>query len=565
MLVATAVLAALVVSAAGAGTAAYTLEEETYVVDTRHGKLYVEVVRPVDGTRDVRAPAILTYSPYSVLGRNSDASRWVPRGYARVWADVVGTGNSGGCWDYGGRRERETGYDLVEWIAAQPWSTGRVGMIGGSYNGTTAIAVAVARPPHLTTIVPEAAISRWYEYAYSSGVRYFLNNENPSDEGVDTPLAFDFGLAIPPPLDVADPSWRERVASTVRPCDELVHTAYGYDDTPDYDAFWLERDYVRGASKLAIPVLVSHNWGDWNVKQEEAVNFYRALRSHRKLYLGTRYSGHGTPGGGYDAFVDAWFDRWLKRVPNGIENAPAVHSQLSTYDGPAGWYSGGWPGTTAVTLYAQEAAADPEYRWKLLPRAPPAGGAKSAAGLVSTGAATESVVNANPRANAGWLWFETPPLARDVRVFGEIKVTLWSTIQRRWITYTPTIVDVDPARRVAGPGQLLATDDRGLVSVTRGWVDTRYRTSLATQSLVTPGASFSTTIVAKPQDYTFEAGHLIGLAVQTENLEWSVPKVDVDCETAPCATVRVDWERGQTRVVLPVVGSLSNARKLFAG
>ena len=55
------------------------------------------------------------------------------------------------------------------------------------------------KPPHLTTIIPEAAISRWYHYAYSGGIRYFLNNENPTDEGIDTPLGFDFGFAIRPP------------------------------------------------------------------------------------------------------------------------------------------------------------------------------------------------------------------------------------------------------------------------------------------------------------------------------------------------------------------------------
>jgi len=138
------------------------MKSETYIAPTRHGQIYVEVVRPVDSAGNtVRAPAIFTLSPYSVLGRNGDASRYVPRGYARVWADVVGTGNSGGCYDYGGIREKESGYDLVEWIARQPWSTGKVAMIGGSYNGTTANATAVMRPPHLTTIVPEAAISRW--------------------------------------------------------------------------------------------------------------------------------------------------------------------------------------------------------------------------------------------------------------------------------------------------------------------------------------------------------------------------------------------------------------------
>ena len=560
-------LALLVAALQAPAASAYETTSESYVVPTRHGQIYVEVVRPVETGEAVRAPAIFTYSPYSVLGRNGDASRWVTRGYARVWADVVGTGNSGGCYDYGGIREKETGFDLVEWIAAQPWSTGKVGMIGGSYNGTTATATAVTDPPHLTTIVPEAAISRWYEYAYSGGIRYFLNNENPADEGFDTPLAFDFGFAAPPPLDITDPTWAERVESTVRPCDELLHTERGYDnDTPDYNAFWLERDYVADAAEIDVPVLVAHNWGDWNVKQEEAINLYRALSNApvKKLFMGTRYAGHGRPGGAYDATVDAWMDHWLLGVENGVESLPAVTSQMSDYDGPAGWYAGPWPSTRDLTLFAQEDRSDPDYRWKLLPRNPRKPGLKSPATFVSTGANTETDANANPRLNAGWLWFETPVLTRDVRIFGEVEVQLWSTVERRWITYTPTIVDVDPARRIVAPGQLLATDERGLISMTRGWLDSRYRETLATPRDVEPGVSFGLTVVEKPQDYTFRAGHLIGLNVQTEIAEWSLPKPYPECASLLCSTVRIDWEKGRTRVVLPVVDAPAAAGELFA-
>ncbi|MGH3066151.1 MAG: CocE/NonD family hydrolase, partial [Gaiellaceae bacterium] len=329
-------------TSARSSASAFGMETREYVVPTRHGLVYLEVVHPVDASGNVvMAPAILTYSPYSgALGRNGDASRWVPRGYARATADLVGTGNSGGCWDYGGRREKESGYDLVEWIAARDWSTGRLAMMGGSYEGTTATAVAVTDPPHLTTIVPEAAISRWYEYAYSGGIRYFLNNESPSDEGADTPLAFDFGFAIPPPLDAGDATWGERVASTVTPCEEVEHTLRGYDlDTPDYDAFWLERDYVVDAGRIDIPVLVAHNWGDWNVKQEEGINLYRALVNApvKRLYMGSRYRGHGRPTLGYTATVDRWMDHYLLGVANGApDSVPAVTSQMADYGGALG-------------------------------------------------------------------------------------------------------------------------------------------------------------------------------------------------------------------------------------
>jgi predicted acyl esterase len=114
---------------------------------------------------------------------------------------------------------------------------------------------------------------------------------------------------------------------------------------------------------------------------------------------------------------------------------------------------------------------------------------------------------------------------------------------------------------VIGPRQLVATDERGLISTTRGWLDSRYRTSLAAQSLVTPGVAFGLTVVEKPQDYTFKQGHIIGLNVQTEIVEWSLPKPYPECVTVSCQTVRINWEAGETSITLPVVGS---TRGLFA-
>ena len=315
----------------------------SYIVRTKHGDLYLEVVHPTTGGDIIPAPTVLTYSPYdaALQSRNADKANYVPDGYARATADLVGTGNSGGCWDYGGIREKETAYEFVEWIAKQKWSTGKIGMIGGSYEGTTANAAAVMRPPHLTTIVPEAAISRWYGYAFSGGVRYALNSEaighqGPgaiADEGIDTPLLFDFGFAVPPPIDAQDPEWAERVQSTITPCDEITHTEHGYDDTPDYDEFWVERDYLRDAAKVEIPVLVAGNWGDWNVKQEEGWNWYNALKNSEKrvLYMGTRWEGHGAPVHGtaednkYTATVKKWFDHYLMGKNNGADEAAVRH------------------------------------------------------------------------------------------------------------------------------------------------------------------------------------------------------------------------------------------------
>ena len=543
----------------------YGQQMRSYVVPTRHGHLYVEVVHPTSGGTIVKAPAILTYSPYNAaFGRGGGADRWVPRGYAQMSADIVGTGNSGGCYDYGGRREKETGYDLVEWTAKQSWSTGRIAMIGSSYDGTTAIATATQRPPHLTTIVPQAAISRWYGYAYSGGMRYVVNNEKlgrqgPAngavidEQGFDTPIGFDLGFGGLPPTDATGPDYAERVRSSMTPCDEVAHLAGGYNPSPDYGEFWLERDYVKDAGKITIPVLVSHNWGDWNVKQEEAYNLWRALTrsKNRRLYMGTRWHNHGVPGGEYGETVDAWMDHYLKGVRNGIDRSlPPVVSETSDSAGPVDFVSSGVPKITPVRLNATN-----DFQLVLKKNTKPG----SSGDIPITGQGTESRAAAQPRGDVsrGWAYFETPPLRQDVRIFGEIKISIATTTGREWLTLTPTVLDVDPELR-ENDGS--AAQKEAMVGVTRGWLDTRYAKTLGRQNRHQSGKPNVTTVVAKPQDYVFRAGHRIGLIVQTEMNEWVMPK-PYDSACATCATYRVDF--GPTGLVLPVVGPV-NPAKLFA-
>ena len=122
--------------------------EERYVPTVGDAVIRVEIWR--DASYDARKqPVILTYSPYNSLAepetaRDSVGETFVPKGYARAVADVIGTRGSTGCWDYGGRAEQQSGVDVVKWLADRRWSNGKVAMIGGSYNGTTASMVAAA-------------------------------------------------------------------------------------------------------------------------------------------------------------------------------------------------------------------------------------------------------------------------------------------------------------------------------------------------------------------------------------------------------------------------------------
>jgi X-Pro dipeptidyl-peptidase len=545
---------------------------KVYIVPTRHASLYVTVVHPTVGGKIVRAPEVLTYSPYlGTLEDRAESSndRWTPFGYARVFADVIGTGNSGGCYDYGGKREKESGYDLVEWLAKQSWSTGKVGMIGGSYDGTTAMATAVMRPPHLTTIVPQAAISRWYDYAYSGGIRYTFNNERMGNEspgvvideqGFDTPVGFDYGFSAPPPTDTDDPDWQARATSSITPCDELKHVQNGYALDPDYGAFWQERDYAKDAGKVTIPVLVELNWGDWNVKQDTGIRYWQALTrsSLRRLAVGTRWEGHGYPEGEYKQLPHDWMDHFLRGVNNGVERTPEVISQTSDSKGAVGFVNGPVPRTSDVALYAQQATVN-GFGQALLPAKPKSAGTGVTYALTGNGTESGALAAARtPGGNAAW--FESPALKADARIFGSPTVKVWSTVQRSWATYAVSVVDIDPAFYGDAGGQRYPSKKNALLGVTRGWLDSRYRNSLAKREPWKAGAN-GLTIVAKPQDYIFRKGHSIGLLIMGEQLEWVVAKPYDDPAGGQGATVTVDTS-GKTVLHLPVVGR-TTAKQLF--
>jgi X-Pro dipeptidyl-peptidase len=567
------------VLAAPAPAATYGATNAVYIVPTRHALLHVEVAHPTVNKKIVRAAAVLTYSPYygTLETRLSDASSWTRDGFARVNADIIGTGDSGGCYDYGGKREKETGYDLVEWIAKQPWSTGKVGMIGGSYDGTTAMATAVMRPPHLTTIVPEAAISRWYDYAYSGGMRYSFNNErmgneNPGvvidEQGFDTPVSFDVGTNQLPPSDPQQPGWQERFLSTVTPCDEVKHIQNGYALDPDYTDFWQERDYAKDAGRVTIPVLVALNWGDWNVKQDTGIRYWQALTRSpfRRLAAGTRWEGHGTPGGesDYNTLRHDWMRHFLQGVKNGIERTPEVISQESDSKGAGHFYFGPRPRVTDVALYAQMGAVN-GYDLALLPSKPRSGGplmvVPRGASYTLSGTGTESGALAVARQGTGaGAWFETPSLKSDVRMFGSPRVTLWSEVSRTWATYAVSVVDIDPAFYSTDGGVRHAKETNALLGVTRGWLDSRYRNTLTKREPWKPGWN-GMTVVAKPQDYTFRKGHAIGLLITDSEAEWVVPKPYDDPAGGQGATVSVDVT-GRTVLHLPLMGAV-NPKKLF--
>lgn len=127
-----------------------------------------------------RYPALIAASPYPRQMQDLGAPAgfieagatdfWVSRGYVHVIANIRGTGGSGGTFGFFNAQERRDMYDLVEWVAAQPWCDGNVGMIGISYFAMTQLEAAVEKPPHLKAIFPVAVTADLFDAASHHGL-----------------------------------------------------------------------------------------------------------------------------------------------------------------------------------------------------------------------------------------------------------------------------------------------------------------------------------------------------------------------------------------------------------
>src|SRR4051794_28693232 len=156
-------------------------------------QLHADILRPKGLAAGVKTPVVLTVSPYtSHNGQTTDtdlqgtgpSSRFfdfldvtglLTKGYTYVMVDLPGFGGSAGCNDWGGAREQDAVRAAVEWAAAQPWSTGKVAMLGKSYDGWTGL-MAMAQQPHgLAAVVSMEPVFSGYRYLWMNGIRHPLN------------------------------------------------------------------------------------------------------------------------------------------------------------------------------------------------------------------------------------------------------------------------------------------------------------------------------------------------------------------------------------------------------
>jgi len=499
------------------------VDESTYVA-TPYGKIRVEMHRPAKG----RMPVILQMSPYRYLYARARADgvptsfysdRYAPKGYATAFADLLGTGESDGCWDYGGAAEAGAGAAVVEWLGTRGWSNGKVGMIGTSYDGAIQTEIATLAPKHLAAIVPQEPVTSWYGYNYDHAVTHNATDDDESlaDTGypLGTPDLFDSVLGRTPNTD-PERSPQEHLANLAdktSECEIAEHNYRGHLADPSYGGFWQERDWALRAGRVKAAVLMQHGWRDFNTKPDQFSRYWQGLTGakDRRAIVGqwnhTDVFSSPRPNTPVDfrGYLDDFFARYLKgeRAP-GLDAVPKVLSQ-----GFDRTWRTSLPLTVRPTTFTFE------------------GGTRT---FVNTGLQSSKVFKAEPAGvDPATLAFASSPFAQAKRLTGGGTVTVDVAVDGVRGQLDATLLDVSPggSRRV----------------VTLGLLDLRYAASLAAPQNIVPGAVMRVTITLRPQDAVIAKGHQLSLVLAGSEAVWGVP----DPMTGQRYTV------GGVRLKLPLV------------
>ncbi|GAA2196432.1 CocE/NonD family hydrolase [Sinomonas flava] len=270
-----------------------------------------------------------------------DIARVVGEGYAHVIGDLRGSGDSGGehigNYNAGGVPLGQDAYDVIEWVAAQPWCDGNVGMIGISYFGSMQILAAAERPPHLKAIFVSGGHYDFYETTYHGGVMWFMPRAAREGRGGDSGWAFTDRVKSRM-LETHSPEELEKlVAKRLEDPDiaawpNLVHTLHyptnheaWFDIVMnELDGEWYEeRNPVNLAKDIDIPVYLQLDQGrGWTL--DGTIELFNALKGPKKLDIGPYPPMQSRPFIEEHEKMFRWYDYWIKGIDNGIMDEPAV-------------------------------------------------------------------------------------------------------------------------------------------------------------------------------------------------------------------------------------------------
>jgi len=556
------------------------------MVPMRDGvRLATDLYRPVDPASSAGTPVILIRTPYGAGdGRSPDGLFFASHGYSVVIQDTRGRHRSEGTWRWL-LDDGPDGVDTADWIAAQPWSNGRIGMMGTSYVGGTQHALAMAGSPHLETVIPVDAVSnmgrqsmrnagafelRFWNWIVMNAAQGSTAARDPAraaalEEMAANRLAYLAHLPLRPgttPLKFA-PEYESWLVESMR------HGAN--------DAYWRQNAIVDHPEDYPdIPVYLVGGWYDSWAGNTTAN--YRALaprlQSNVSLIMGPWIHGqqgesrHGQVSFGPDAAIAEprtwrlrWFDRWLRDDTSVVGREDPFRSRvrifvMGTGSGRRGedgridhggfWRDeDAWPPRRAVptpfyvhgdgTLGRDPPVVEPGGRdaatsYTFDPRDP----VPTIGGCISSG--NDIMLQGAWDQRGGphvWNLREPIPLSarNDVLVFQtepleqDVEVTGELEV-RLWVS--SSAVDTDFTAKLVDVHPPTPDLPGGFdMNVTDGIVRARYRDSLASETFMEPGRVYPVTVLLYPTANVFKKGHRIRVDLSSSNF----PRFDVNPNT----------------------------------
>jgi len=437
----------------------------------------------------------------------ADPERWVPDGYVLVSVDGRGSGKSEGFLDPFSSRETTDYAEIIEWAAAQGWSTDKVGLLGVSYFAMKQWQVAALRPPHLAAIVPwEGASDIYREWARHGGI---LSNSFTEGWLPRQVLVNQHGNGDSP---LRDPDTGERttgparepgiLAGSIAPFMEELR-AHALDDA------WYEQRCGR-LEAIDVPILSAGNWGGPALHLRGNVEGFLRAGSKQKwlsMHIGTHYESFYLPE--YVAMQKRFFDRFLKDIDNGFDQEPPVRVVIRRPDGSEVRTDTAWPlrATEWTRLYLDAGSESLGFE------APTAG--------------ASAVFDAGD----GEVTFRTDPFERETEFTGPVALKLFAASTTTDLDLFVTLRLFDPEGK-----EVRFVGAHEEVPVARGWLRASQRRLDAEKSLpyrpylthdriemLTPGEVTELDVEVWPTSIVCPPGYTLCLTVAGRDFQYETP------------------------------------------
>lgn len=501
-----------------------TVDEHLWIPMSDGTRLAAKVWRPV-AADDRPVPGILEYIPYrkrdlSAVRDSIHHPYMAGHGYACVRVDLRGTGESEGVLaDEYLEQEHRDAEDVMEWMAAQPWCDGRIGMMGISWGGFNSLQIAARKPPHLQAIV----ISSFTDDRYSDDMHY-MGGALLSDNIAESATMFAYSTLPPDPALVGD-RWRDMWFERLENCSLWAANWLEHQRRDDY---WRRASVCEDYAAVQVPVLASSGWADG---YSNAVGRLLAnLDVPRKGLIGPwshKYPHLGEPGPaiGYLQEVVRWWDHWLKDVDNGVLDGPVLQTWMQESVPPSTAYEdrpGRWVGEPEWPSPNIEFTEYPLGRYRIAePGEEVAQVALPVESPLSVGqfAGKWASYNAPPdlpydqrEEDGGSLVFETDVLAQRCEILGAPTVTLEVSADKPVAMVAARLSDVAPDGRAT--------------RVTYGLLNLTHRDGHDDPRPLDPGERYRVTVQLNAVAQAFPAGHRIRLSLSTSYwpLAWPPPE-----------------------------------------